>query len=135
MTDLQVIDLARSFSAKFDIHFDERKVLQNMHTRVAPITTIVSRGDVTIWIDRHYISFSRNDDFNAHYVYMSRTHIKEEFPNIIKRLKNVKSMNDYVLLTGIKLQMRQALAGMNASGNDDYIFTDYGDGEGCVHEV
>jgi len=124
MTDLQVIDLARSFSAKFDIHFDERKVLQNMHTRVAPITTIVSRGDVTIWIDRHYISFSRYDDFNVHYVYLSRTHIKEELPGIIKRLKIVKSMNDYVLLSVIKLQMRQALAAMDAGGTDDYIFFD-----------
>ena len=127
MTDLQVVDLARNFTANFDIHIDERKVLENMRTRVAPITTIVSRGDVTIWIDRHYISFSRNDDFNVHYVYLSRTHIKEELPGIIKRLKNVKSMSDYVLLSGIKLQMRQALAAMDAGGTDDYIFFDNGE--------
>ena len=126
MTDLQVLDIARVTAANLGIEFEERTVAQNMRSR-GPITSIIKHGDITIWIDRHYISFCRDDDFNENYVYLSRSQIENELPDIIKRLKNVRSMNDYVLLSGIKRQMCRALIGMNASGDNDYIFMDNGE--------
>ena len=124
MTDLQVIDAAKSLAAKFNIKLDTRGILENMQNR-GNQTTIVSRGGVILWIDRYYISFSHNDGFDVHYVYLSRKQIKEELPDIARRLKRVNAMNDFILLSGIQLQMRHALSEMNARSSDDYIFDSF----------
>lgn len=124
MTDLQVIDAARALAAKFNIRLDARGILENMQTH-GNQTTIVSCGGVTVWIDRYYISFSRDDSIDVHYAYLSHSHIREELPSVMKRLKKAKTMNDYILLAGIKRQLLYALSKMNARGSNDYMFESF----------
>ena len=126
MTDLQVMDIVRSLCSKLGIKLNEREVLQNMQAKDYP-TTIKSWKNITIWIDRDYISISHDEEVDVHYIYLSRCHIKEELPNINKRLKTVKNMNDYILLSSIERQMRNALDDMLISGSNDYVFNHVGE--------
>ena len=128
MTDLQVLDIARSICSKLGIKINEQEVLQNMQANDSP-TTIKNSNNITIWIDRHFISISHDGEIDVHYIYLSRKQLKEELLSITKRLKTANNMNDYILLTGIERQMHQALDGMLASNKDYHIFN-YG-GELC----
>ena len=122
MTDARILNLAREVAGNLGIAVkNPQRILLNMRPKSIPITTILCNKNHTLWIDKYYIAYSKTGNLDVRYVYITRNHIKEELPEIKKMLKK-SGFTDFITLTGIQEQMRQALKVMTETGKEDYVF-------------
>ena len=124
MTDLQVLSLAKDVAEVFGVKIDDRPVLNNMRSRNAIMPVVVYGPLVTIWIDRQCVKFCEHDDIDVIYVYITRQYAKDELRRAMDLLSDVNTQNEFISLTSTTKQLRRALAFMDESGSDYYVFTD-----------
>jgi len=124
MTDLQVLSLAKDVAGVFGVKIDDRPVLNNMRSRNAIMPVVVYGPLVTIWIDRQCVKFCEHDDIDVIYVYITRQYAKDELRRAMDLLSDVNTQNEFISLTSATRQLRRALASMDESGSDYYVFTD-----------
>ena len=124
MTDLQVLSLAKDVAGVFGVKIDDRPVLNNMRPRDAIMPVVVYGPLVTIWIDRQCVKFCEHDDIDVIYAYITRQYAKDELRRVMDLLSDVNTQNEFISLTSATRQLRRALASMEESGSDYYVFTD-----------
>lgn len=78
--------------------------------------TIYKSKDIQFWIDCEYIAYSRYDEDNIHYVYITRAHIKEERQSYTNARRERKE--SIRLPQQLAFLFRKALSEMNREGTD-----------------
>jgi len=121
MNDSEILSVAEKLAASLDVIVEDKQaILKNMRKTNCPTITILSNGNYTLWIDKYYIAYSKDGKPDVRYVFVSQHHVSEELTEICNMLKDCEP-SDYITLSGIREQMREALKSMAASGEDFYL--------------
>ena len=58
----------------------DRKHVRRMYAQATPIPITLENENGQLWVDKYYLAYRLLDGV-THYVYLSRTHIREEYRN------------------------------------------------------
>jgi hypothetical protein len=122
MNHEDISELARVTANRLGIPIsDPALVLSNMKPPTG-ITSILYKGNFTLWVDKHYIAYGNDRKPEVVYVFADREHIGEELRSVIERMKKEKSPYGMKTLLSIKEQLQLASTAMKKSGNRLYFF-------------
>lgn len=96
-------------------------VLDKMKPSVS-VTTILHNEEWMLWIDRHYIAFSKLTSPEVVYVMADINHVKEELRGIKDLIQAEQSPTHVQTLLSVKKQLELARSAMKQSGEQSYIF-------------
>lgn len=72
--------LAEYVAAEYGLPRVDRKHVRRMYAQATPIPITLENENGQLWVDKYYLAY-RLPDGVTHYVYPSRTHIREEYRN------------------------------------------------------
>ena len=72
--------LAEYVAAEYGLPRVDRKHVRRMYAQATPIPITLENEKGQLWVDKYYLAY-RLPDGVTHYVYLSRTHIREEYRN------------------------------------------------------
>lgn len=72
--------LAEYVAAEYGLPRVDRKHVRRMYAQATPIPISLENENGQLWVDKYYLAY-RLPDGVTHYVYLSRTHIREEYRN------------------------------------------------------
>jgi hypothetical protein len=122
MNHEDILELARATANRLGIPIsDPALVLSNMKPPTG-ITSILYKGDFTLWVDKHYIAYGNDRKPEVVYVFADKEHISEELRSVIERMKKEKSPYGMKTLLSIREQLQLANAAIKKSGNGLYFF-------------
>ena len=122
MTDTQVVGMAKEMAGVFGVKIDDRNVLSRMGSHRSAKPVVVCDPRVTIWIGKECVKLREHDDIDITYIYVTKQGAEDELRVMQERLGSAGSQNEFIILTGITRQLRRALAYMEASGSEYYLF-------------
>ena len=123
LTFLRLLALARAVAAAHGLSMPSAHRLRLRHSERVPIPTVTTNAQGTLWIDRDYIAYALADEL-VRYVYVTRTHAKEEIASyaMLRKLR----ANPPRLPPEILNQFRTALRMMNLRDAHSYLFREVG---------
>ena len=72
--------LAEYVAAEYGLPRVDRKHVRRMYAQATPIPITLENEHGQLWVDKYYLAYRLLDGV-THYVYLSRTHIREEYRN------------------------------------------------------
>ena len=72
--------LAEYVAAEYGLPRVDRKHVRRMYAQATPIPITLENENGQLWVDKYYLAYRLLDGV-THYVYLSRTHIREEYRN------------------------------------------------------
>lgn len=72
--------LAEYVAAEYGLPRVDRKHVRRMYAQATPIPITLENEKGQLWVDKYYLAYRLLDGV-THYVYLSRTHIREEYRN------------------------------------------------------
>lgn len=123
LNDLTLMTYAEKTAQKFGITLPEIKLLLKYINEATPRTIRIDNGEFQMWIDKYYIAYSRYDQEEVHYVYLTKTHIREERVSYRKARKERK--NQVCLPNTIKSNFIKALCCMRQTKLGYYLDKDF----------
>lgn len=72
--------LAEAVVAEFGLARVDRAQVRRMYAQATPVPLLLKNENGQLWVDKHCLAY-RLPDVAMHYVYLSRTHIREECRN------------------------------------------------------
>lgn len=79
-----IIQYAEKAANKLGIKLPSVKIIHKQLKDILPLPVMVDNGKYQLWIDMHYIAYSRQDEKEIHYVYITQHHINEEYDSYRK---------------------------------------------------
>ena len=76
----QIQRLAEYVAAEYGLPRVDRALVRRMYAQATPIPISLENEKGQLWVDKYYLAY-RLPDGVTHYVYLSRTHIREEYCN------------------------------------------------------
>ena len=76
----QIQRLAEYVAAEYGLPRVDRALVRRMYAQATPIPISLENEKGQLWVDKYYLAY-RLPDGVTHYVYLSRTHIREEYRN------------------------------------------------------
>ena len=70
--------LAEYVAAEYGLPRVDRALVRRMYAQATPIPISLENENGQLWVDKYYLAY-RLPDGVTHYVYLSRTHIREEY--------------------------------------------------------
>lgn len=127
LDDNTVLKYADIMAQKLGVKIPDLKHIKKRMLLTVPQQTVVDNGEYKLWIDKFYIAYSRHDEDDIHYVYITKQHIYEEYDSF-KKAREYRKTKLY-LPKRIRQIFNSALCRMRASGLDycvDKIFFEIG---------
>lgn len=72
--------LAEYVAAEYGLPRVDRKRLRRIYAQATPIPITLENENGQLWVDKYYLAYRLLDGV-THYVYLSQTHIREEYRN------------------------------------------------------
>ncbi len=123
LNDSTLMIYAEKAAQKFGITLPEIKLLLKYINQLVPKTMLIENEEMQLWIDKYYIAYSRYDEEEVHYVYLTKTHIREERVSYRKARKERK--NQVCLPNTIKSNFIKALCCMRQTKLGYYLDKDF----------
>ena len=76
----QIQRLAEYVAAEYGLPRVDRALVRRMYAQATPIPISLENEKGQLWVDKYYLAYRLLDGV-THYVYLSRTHIREEYRN------------------------------------------------------
>lgn len=125
MTNRKVIALANVVADELGIEIDDEKILKAIGAQNA-IPVIIDKNEYQLWIDAHYVAYSKKDEKSVKYIYMDLHHVKEQKQDILSMLKRNKQAKANVgVLKNILNQMLNAEKNMDSTRKKFFIRKKY----------
>jgi hypothetical protein len=122
MNHENILELARVTADRLGIPInDPALVLSNMKPSTG-ITSILYKGDLVLWVDKHYVAYGSNRKPEVVYIYADAEHVREELLSVLERMKKEKSPYYMKTLMSVKEQLQLANEAIKKSGNGLYLF-------------
>ena len=78
ITNETIIMIAEQVAKKINIKIPDKDFLMSQLNSTRPIPTICKTSEYWLWVDIYYVAFKSCVEEGAHYVYIHKSHIKEE---------------------------------------------------------
>ena|GEM_PF-38053 len=121
----EIIVLAADLAPRLGLQMELPKTLYRKMIRCVPTTTILYNATNMLWIDRYYIAVNINNSLYVSYIYLTKHHIREELPGIIRLRDSAAIYNDLLLYSDMAEQMLEARKVMRITGKSYYLSPDY----------
>ena len=88
----RLLALGRAVAAAHSLSMPSVQRLRLRHSERVPIPSVTTNGHGTLWIDRDYIAYALVDEI-VRYVYVTRTHAKEEIASYatLRKLRSAEA--------------------------------------------
>jgi len=103
---------------------DTEKIKINMSYE-CPMPVIVHKNECRLWVDKHYIAFSKDNNMLVQYVYVDNEHASEELAAMTKLIANESDSQAIEMLIDLKMQFREAMFLMNSKSERYYLLEKY----------
>jgi hypothetical protein len=114
-----VVAIADKLAKDLGISLPAKEKLIKDFSQENPLPVVISASGYTLWLDRYYIAYSRAEKGTIRYVYVSRTHILEEYRNF--QDMKVRGV-DESLPPEIGSAFKAAETEMHRTGKEFYVF-------------
>jgi|GEM_PF-1747238 len=74
-----IIQYAEKVAYKLGVTLPSVKLIHAQLKDILPLPVIIKNSKYQLWIDMYYIAYSRYDEEEIHYVYITQNHINEEY--------------------------------------------------------